>query len=824
MKYVFGFPSTLAHLGDHHKATNTIMTIRSLISYLLIALSTTALLPVSVNGQSVSFHRQYESPALERGPYWLDMVAHPDSGRIVLWTNMQTSSSDTVRLGLAHMSDDGDLWMANEIHLGDTTLKIIDLQMFNGANGELYLTGTQTVHNLMEWRPLAIRLDPQTLTPIWSNAYPVPGHRSSAATAVTLAGGDLLLVGGSSPPPNTSLYAWSSLTRIDPQGNVKWHRDQFEHIMSSNSILEAPNGDLIIAGYQVGPPAWVAQSFLARLDSNGLTQWSYHYGDSIESLEIKGLQWGANDTILAFGTGGDGSISPIFPKAGLAKIDPQGQLVSLRNYTNVHNQQLLPLADPSGFTVAATTSDFGDGIMNPVLFRYDIHGRLRWSRNYDYPFAVDSSDYNLGIQVFPYGTDGYLFSSVEYEGQNVSDWRAALFNTDTLGFNGCNSFSFLPTDSSLYLSTDTFAYIDTLVYSRVAEPLPYNTTPFSFNDSYLCISEGVWPGDAYHDGIANHEDLLALGLTYGYTDSSRLDTSNFWGSHYALNWSGSFLGGTNWKHADCNGDGVVNADDTLAIQLNYLNTHNKGNLASGGSAQNPPLLVAIPNDTAYIGDTIHAPILLGSQDIPVDSIYGLAFTLLYDQGLVDTNSAWISYDSSWFGDTSNTLGLYHDFWALGSIDGAITRINHTNAAGYSQIATLHIILIDNIEGKRQASEVLHLGFGNFTAITRAQEASPLSSAGDSVVVVDPELFQQDHIYLPAQVKVYPNPTEDLVHLSSENGPIQEVRLIGQGGQIFMQKSFNHKRTSLELDQIPHGFYLLEVRTRQGWTRHKLLIR
>ena len=31
----------------------------------------------------------------------------------------------------------------------------------------------------------------------------------------------------------------------------------------------------------------------------------------------------------------------------------------------------------------------------------------------------------------------------------------------------------------------------------------------------------------------------------------------------------------NLKHADCDGNGVVNFDDTLAIDFNYLNTHNK---------------------------------------------------------------------------------------------------------------------------------------------------------------------------------------------------------------------------------------------------------
>ena len=798
------------------------MTIRRLFSRLLPALFAVTLFPATAMGQT-SFYHEYRSSNGQITPTVRGMVQHPDSGYTCLWQGLSTNVPNQF-LGVSHLSPTGDEYTSNLLVLGDSSLEYAYPHLLYGTQGELFLTGSLFDSQLDAYSPFAIRLDSQTLAPQWAYSYPVPGFSALFFDATPLANGDLLLFGQSAPPPNTSLKLYSSITRITSDGTLVWHRDQTDFIMTTGGTLEAANGDLLIAGHIVDTAAaYTQKTFLARLDSSGNTLWSRHYGGPDAFFAIDGLHWGANDTILAWGTAAPGNSSILPSYAGFTKFAPDGQWTSTRNYREIIHQQFPRQADANGFTTVASTYDYGHRELGTVLFRYNLHGNLLWSRYYSLPYAVDSADHRHGYAVLPLGQDGYLVADGGHQSPGWAYERAGIFNTDTFGLNSCNSFPFLPTDTTYQLASDTFAYIDTILPAQ-AISLPVTLSSGLFDDSYLCTSECVWPGDAYHDGIANHEDLLAIGLTYGFSDSARMDTSNAWTCHHSFDWSGNFLVGTNWKHADCNGDGVVNADDTLAIQLNYGQTHNKGALVDQGSAQDPPLLVVIPTDTAYIGDTIHAPILLGSQDIPIDSIYGLAFTLLYDQGLVDTNSAWISYDSSWFGDSTNTIGLYHDFWALGSIDGAITRINHTNAAGYSQIATLHIILIDNIEGKRQASDVLHIGFGSYHGIALSQEAPPLSSGGDSVVVVDPELFQQEHHYLPGQIKVYPNPAGDLVYLSSENGPIREVRLVGQNGQLIIQGEYQRERLHLEIEAVPSGFYILSVRTRHGWTHHKLVIR
>lgn len=100
-----------------------------------------------------------------------------------------------------------------------------------------------------------------------------------------------------------------------------------------------------------------------------------------------------------------------------------------------------------------------------------------------------------------------------------------------------------------------------------------------FGYSYIDVScygaliANVWPGDCDYDLNANNVDLISLGLAYGATGSTRTGASNNWTAQPSADWSQWFQLGANYKHSDCNGDGVVDANDTTAILLNYGNTH-----------------------------------------------------------------------------------------------------------------------------------------------------------------------------------------------------------------------------------------------------------
>lgn len=79
------------------------------------------------------------------------------------------------------------------------------------------------------------------------------------------------------------------------------------------------------------------------------------------------------------------------------------------------------------------------------------------------------------------------------------------------------------------------------------------------------VSIVVWPGDADDNGIVDNNDLLPIGLAYGEVGFSRCNFSNDWKAIYSQDWTDTLPSGTNYKHTDCNGNGIINADDTRLL-------------------------------------------------------------------------------------------------------------------------------------------------------------------------------------------------------------------------------------------------------------------
>ena len=111
-----------------------------------------------------------------------------------------------------------------------------------------------------------------------------------------------------------------------------------------------------------------------------------------------------------------------------------------------------------------------------------------------------------------------------------------------------------------------------------------------------CEAEFVWPGDANFDNIADHHDLLNIGLAFGKEGPERNTDNISWEAQIAENWEGRFIDGLNFKHADCNGDGLINERDIEVINENYLLTH--------GSVIDSKLPIGGENDPALYVDVL----------------------------------------------------------------------------------------------------------------------------------------------------------------------------------------------------------------------------
>ncbi len=163
-------------------------------------------------------------------------------------------------------------------------------------------------------------------------------------------------------------------------------------------------------------------------------------------------------------------------------------------------------------------------------------------------------------------------------------------------------------------------------------------------DIPACVVNCVWPGDADNNGAANTDDILAIGLGFGNTGASRADISIDWYAHAADEWATTLPDLTNHKYTDCNGDGTINDDDTLAVSINYSLEHSITTLKT--TEGEIPLYVEIPDEGLMIGYN-ELPIILGDGTNPVEAIYGIRFTVAVDGDGIDASLFNVRFYESW---------------------------------------------------------------------------------------------------------------------------------------------------------------------------------
>ena len=154
----------------------------------------------------------------------------------------------------------------------------------------------------------------------------------------------------------------------------------------------------------------------------------------------------------------------------------------------------------------------------------------------------------------------------------------------------------------------------------------------------------------------------------------------------------------NYKHADCNGDGIIDEADLEAIRNNYFNSHGeKPTKLETNEAENAPVLfVDFPELSIDQKDeTITAPINFGTETLPATA-YGLAFTAVFDPDLFKNGE--IIFTDNWLGTTTDDLLIVNqNISSSGVLEVAMSKKDTTNNIGNGPIGSF-IVIIDNIEG------------------------------------------------------------------------------------------------------------------------------
>lgn len=374
-----------------------------------------------------------------------------------------------------------------------------------------------------------------------------------------------------------------------------------------------------------------------------------------------------------------------------------------------------------------------------------------------------------------------------------------------------------------YLGHDTTGvYVDTMYAGLCAHLQTTFLTVFSQNDTT------VWPGDADNDGLANNFDLLSLGLAYQDTGSIRPSANNTWTGQYCPVWNNTFLTGVNHNHADCDGNGVVDANDTVPILLNYGLTHPKS--ANQQNTPSAPLLYldASALDTLAVNTPYDVPVNLGDANDTAQNVYGIAFSINYDATLIQPNTSNFVALPSWIGTLGSDMISIKHAAGSGVLDVAITRTDHTIRNGIGTIGTFSFVTIDNLSGKVHLVDSLVLSISNIRMINQFGMELPVNNRA-SVLRLSQDVDGLANLQnLAADVNLYPNPTTGVVNYSiaglTSQATYQLMDVTGhsiQNGTI--QPNGGTTSGQIDLSGLSKGIYLVKIETEQGIVTQKLVL-
>ncbi len=323
--------------------------------------------------------------------------------------------------------------------------------------------------------------------------------------------------------------------------------------------------------------------------------------------------------------------------------------------------------------------------------------------------------------------------------------------------------------------------------------------------------QNVWPGDVDKDGYVDNLDILELGLHFNQSGFPRSIISNNWQPYYCYNWPLTLSNGKNLNHSDCNGDGIINYDDTIAINNNYYPSYQPINLV-----QNPQLTIIPDQDSVKKGEWGTASIYIGSQSNPINSLHGLAFSVSFTNYLIETDSIYIDYLYSFLDTANQNLTYKKQKFSWGKLTTASTHTNNIDVDGYGQIATIHYKIRSNLSYNYTLYLELHGAFkmsssGNKTQLTCG--SSSISAMG-AIVGIN-EIFM-------ANLYIYPNPVNSLLTINSNN-IMQQIELADLTSRVLFVQSCSNKTQILNLENFSDGVYFITITFENGTKASKKVI-
>ena len=393
-------------------------------------------------------------------------------------------------------------------------------------------------------------------------------------------------------------------------------------------------------------------------------------------------------------------------------------------------------------------------------------------------------------------------------GCNNSDGSASATAT-----GGVGAYTYLWTPSMI-TSSNAFNLANSVTHSVTVTDANSCTATTTVTIGDSC--DYVWPGDANEDAVADNNDILAIGIANGATGTTRANASTNWIGQPSTNWGQTLLSGTDYKFVDCDGNGAIQPADTNAVIQNFGLSHN---MRGGGipvyDATLPDLKITMGQSVLAANSQGTLTVSLGTNSIPVSNFYGLAFTLNFDATQIDAASFRMNENGTWMGNPGNDMMgvVLNSGTGSGSVEIAMTRLDHINANGFGNIANVAFMSTNNLTGTGNFQNV-NFTISNVTVISANETPQSVNTVNDSVTVEDPILLGIN-TNENNSVSVFPNPFDEhttIILPFDISGKQNEIVITDLQGRIVRSEKVSSANYILQRGNLDEGIYFCTVKS------------
>ncbi len=359
---------------------------------------------------------------------------------------------------------------------------------------------------------------------------------------------------------------------------------------------------------------------------------------------------------------------------------------------------------------------------------------------------------------------------------------------------------------------------------------------FHGHEEDICLlTDCVWPGDANGDRLANQYDLLNIGLGFGVSGPARAihpvpHDPIFWAPSFTENWQHT-LGPVNYKHFDCDGNGVIDEKDILAIEKNYAPAEQFNNPITPGA---PSVRLDMESSIEYQGSSpaqvsITVDMLIGSNALPVADLHGMALRLSFpdqpfrfQQIQVNTEQSDFFSDDVLMVEKNISLAEKKDLF-----DFAITQKNTPGTGGFGQLVSFRIISADIIELISSPNTSFKVAVEGLLLINATGDTISYDLPADTTAInfIDNISSSSRPVQLDQSVvQLMPNPNDgSFVVQTQDDFQLRSYTVFNLSGQVLAFRKIDGNSIRVRLQDFRPGWYILKVQTNRGVVRKRVLL-